>query len=91
MHLGLMIYEIINMTNRINQKYLHSETRTRLRMNVATTSIHILVILAIAIIYLMYAITSNEVIYHKILTSAVFLVGIQDLFVICMLWLVMDS
>ena len=91
-HLGFFIWQLRNMTKRINQQYLHSETKAKVKINVLTTSIHILVIFSLASIYSMGIINiRNKTSYTKILTSSVFLVGIQDLFVICMLWLVMDS
>ena len=80
MHLGLLIWQIKHMTKRINAKYLNSETQAKVRINVATTSIHILGILAIAIIFLMYAIFNfskyYDILGRKILTSAVFTVGV---------------
>jgi len=62
---------------------------------VATSLLHIFVILTVAIIYLvsLYVRLENKnlIVQLKILTASTFLIGLQDLFVIVMLWLVMDS
>lgn len=95
--LGLFLWQTTQVTKRINTKHLHAETKSKVRINVAITSVHIFVILAVAIIYLVEVILfyglgdSDFLIRLKIITSATFIVGVQDIFVICMLWSVMDS
>lgn len=95
-HLGLLLWQSYEVTKRIKAKNIHEETKQKVKINVATTFLHIFVILAAAIIFLFgvcisFADDANWIVIEKILNTSTFIVGLQDLFVICMLWTVMDN
>lgn len=95
LHLSFFLWQIRDVTKRINKKYLHAETKTKAKINVTASACHIVAIIGVSLIFLTDVISidqnGNEIFEDKILTTSVFIIALQDVFVICMLWSVMDS
>lgn len=71
---------------------MHSEIKTKIKINLSTTCFHIFLIVTLVIVYSMDMVKfKNSLNFWKIMTTSTFDLGLQDIFVICMLWFVMDS
>ena len=74
---------------------MHAETKSRLTINRQTTTLHILILVALTVNYIEFIYLDNSdrevsLVYERAYTTQFFILGVQDTFVSYMFWFLLD-